>query len=452
MLRFAWVLLAALSVVGAGAPELEVDRIFAPYAAPNRPGCAVGVSLAGKTVLAKGYGSADLETGRPITATSRFYMASVSKQFTAMSVLLAARDGRWKLDDPINRYLPEIPAAAGGEAPIRRLLDHTAGLRDFLTLWTLRGFTNESVLKEAPSVSMVARQQGLEFPIGSAYSYSNSGYLLAAVALRRVTGRDLAEFAQERIFRPLGMNATRFQADHAVPIPERAHGYRLGEGGWRTVDVGFDVIGSGGMYSTVLDTLLWARNFEKPVIGGEEFAALQTPGKLTDGRPTPGGYALGMVARDGVYSHSGGATGYSTFLLRIPAKQLAVVCLCNHGGVPAGELAERVAGIYTGTVVPAKKSQPGTPRLDSRPWRTGELTALGGVYWSEELGGTWTLRVHSGGMRAETEGDERNFEPEGEWTYRSGDARVEAVRDAAGLVTGLTVGLGRAHGIRFTRR
>lgn len=441
---------AAIAFAGAtfaaGDHEKRVDDVFAQYAKPGSPGCAVGVLQGGVTVLAKGYGYGDLEHNIPLTPQTRFYMASVSKQFTSMSLLLAEQDGKLSLDDSIRKYVPEMPAYADG-ITIRRMLDHTAGLRDYLALWALRGFSNDSVLKEGASVALIARQKALNSPPGTSYNYSNSGYLLAAVALQRATGKPLEVFAKERIYKPLEMRSTNFQADHSIPIPDRAHGYHHAGGSWKTADVAFDVIGSGGMYSNIEDMLRWARNYEKPVVGAALLKTLQTPGKLVDGRRTPGGYALGMIERDDTYFHSGGAIGYSTFILRVPKQKVTVVCLCNIGSAPVERLSQEVAAVYTGQEVTAR--DPAVPKApESVAWKKGEQERLAGSYWSEELFSVWQFAQRDGKLWLKSDGPELLITPVGEGLYRAGGFEIKAAPGDSGF----TVSVGRAQGISFARR
>jgi CubicO group peptidase (beta-lactamase class C family) len=442
--------LAAAIGFSAEKPEDRVDAVFAKYAKPGSPGCAVGVLQRGATVLAKGYGTGDLEHNIPLTPRTRFYMASVSKQFTSMALLLAEKDGKLQLDDSIRKYVPELPAYADG-ITIRRMLDHTAGLRDYLALWSLRGFSNESVLREGPTMALIARQKALNFEPGTDRNYSNSGYLLAAVALRRATGKSLDVYARENIYQPLEMHSTRFQSDHGEPVPDRAHGYHRRGGGWKTADVNFDLIGSGGMYSTVEDMLRWARNFEKPVVGAALLSTLQTPGKLADGRPTPGGYALGLIERDGTYSHSGGAAGYSTHFLRVPKSEVTVVCLCNMGGAPVASLAERVAAIFTGGEAP--KHETAAPEAyGTVAWKADEMRQLTGSFWSEELFGGWQFMERDGTLWLRSEGAETAVIPTGDGGYAAGGFAIKTVRAAGGRIVEVEVGVGRAHGISFSRR
>ncbi len=444
MRRILLIVSAGMVAWASTAEEKRVDALFERYTKPGSPGCALGVLQRGATVLAKGYGLGDLEHRLPLTPQTRFYMASVSKQFTSMALLLAEKDGKLRLDDSIRKYVPEMPAYADG-IPIRRMLDHTSGLRDYLARWGLRGFSNESVLKEGATLGLIARQKALNFPVGTDYNYSNSGYLLAAIALQRATGKTLDVYVKERIYQPLEMQASRFQADHGEPVADRAHGYHRRDGGWKTADVGFDLIGSGGMYSNIEDMLRWARNFEKPVVGGESLAALQTPGRLVDGRRTPGGYALGMIERDGTYSHSGGAVGYSTYFLRVPKSVLTVVCLCNIGGAPVARLAEQVASIYSGEEL--ERKEPAAPKAKAAmAWKAGEMARLVGSYWSEELFSVWQFAERNGKFWLQTDGPEIVVEPIGDGLYRADGFEIKPSG------TGFEVSVGRARGISFSRR
>ena len=240
-----------------------LDTIFSSFATDHSPGCAVGAARGDAPLAARAYGLADLEHHIPLTPQSVFYMASVSKQFMALSILLLERDGKLQLDDRVRTYLPELPEHAAG-ITIRHLLHHTSGLRDYLTLFGLAGGPPDYVITERAVLNMLARQMRLNFDPGDEHLYSNSGYVLLSIIVHRVSGRPLDEFAQERIFTPLGMRHTRFQHDHAAPIPGRAIGYVRRGANWRIANSMLDVVGDGGMYSTVDDMLRWAAAFERP--------------------------------------------------------------------------------------------------------------------------------------------------------------------------------------------
>src|SRR5437868_13381526 len=182
-----------------------VDKVFDAWRTTDSPGCALGVSRNGHVVYERGYGMANLETGTPITPTSIFHVAAVSKQFTAMAIMLLAHDGKLSIDDDIRKYLPEI-RDYGTPITIRHLLTHTSGLRDQWELIALaRGRFEEDRITEADVMDIVPRQKALNFAPGAEYVYSNTGFTLLGVIVKRVSGLSLREFADSRIFRPLGM-------------------------------------------------------------------------------------------------------------------------------------------------------------------------------------------------------------------------------------------------------
>src|SRR5580698_5657306 len=201
----------------------RVDDLFSAAPGPT-PGAAVGVVRDGEVVLAEAYGSADLEHDIAITPRSRFYMASVSKQFTAMAALMAAEEQGIDLEAPVRDIIPELPPCAA-EVSLYHLLTHTSGLRDYFTLGALAGLSPETPYTEHRVLKMLARQERLNFAPGEAILYSNSGYVLASILVERVSGQNLDAFARQRIFAPLGMDATRCQHDHTAIVPDKVFGY-----------------------------------------------------------------------------------------------------------------------------------------------------------------------------------------------------------------------------------
>ena len=171
-----------------------VDSIFAPYGSTASPGCAVGVVRDGQLAFAKGYGMADLEHDTPITPTTRFYISSLSKQFTAMSIVLLAQEGRLSLDDWIRRWVPQVPSF-GPPITLRQLLHHTSGLRDYFTLLALSGWPSDGSLTERQFIDLVSRQKNLNFTPGDEFLYSNTGYALLGLVVERASGQSLRDFA-----------------------------------------------------------------------------------------------------------------------------------------------------------------------------------------------------------------------------------------------------------------
>ena len=343
----------------------RIDHIFAQWDKPNSPGCAVGVSRNSQLLYSHGYGSANLEYDVPITAASIFESGSVAKQFTAAAIVLLAQDGKLSIDDDIRRYLPEVPFF-GDTIRIRHLLTHTSGLRD---QWELLGIEGRGpgtqVHSPATTLDLVTHQRSLNFPPGSEYSYSNTGYALLGVIVQRVSGQSLDEFTQARLFQPLGMTHTRWRDDFTAVVKGRTTAYSgTADRGFKT-DMSFtNMIGNGGLLTTVDDLLRWNENFFNPSIGGKAFVdSLQRRMVLRSGRRIT--YALGLEVSsyDGVaeVSHSGSTAGYRTFLARYPDQHVSLAVLCNLGSTNPVALGHQVADLVI--TKPAAAAQSGTPSV-----------------------------------------------------------------------------------------
>jgi len=245
----------------------DIDSLFSAFSGAS-PGCAIGVVRDGEPILSIGYGMADLEHGVPFTPGSVSYLASVSKQFTALTTLLLVDDRKLALDECVKSIIPELPDCAS-DINIRHLLTHTSGLRPYGVLGYLSGLHSEHPYSEDDIIRFVSRHESLDFVPGKEFMYSNTGYVLLSIIVKRVTGQTLDEVAREKIFDPLGMKVSRFQHDHSALIANKAHGYERRAGTWHTSNCMLDVVGDGGMYSSVEDMLLWMKNFERPTVGRE---------------------------------------------------------------------------------------------------------------------------------------------------------------------------------------
>ena len=349
-------LLAALG--GGQAPEArvelreKVDELFREYDRSDTPGCALGVFRDGEIAYARGYGMANLELGVAITPQTVFDIGSTSKQFAAFAIQLLATEGRLSLDDDVRKWVPEIPSY-GKTVEIRHLLHHTGGLRDYIELMTLQGVLTEDVTGDQDVLDIMARQKAPNFPPGEEHLYSNTGYFLLSVIVKRASGKSLRDFAAERIFAPLGMTHTQFNDSHTRIIPNRATGYWRPKGGAFGVEMSdWEQTGDGAVLTTVEDLLLWDRNFYDPKVGGPEvLAAMQQVGALNSGKKLD--YASGVFigAHRGLptMSHGGSWAGYRAQLLRFPNQKFSVACLCNNGGAAnPSRLARSVAELYLG--------------------------------------------------------------------------------------------------------
>ena len=389
---------ATSATPSADSVRVAVNRVFAPWTATDGPGCAAAVAREGRVVHQNGYGMANLETGTPITPASVFHLASVSKQFTAASILLLAREGKLSLDDDIRKHLPELPDY-GRRIAIRHLLNHTSGLRDQWDLLAMaRGRFEEDRITEADVLEMMTRQKSLNFEPGAEYLYSNSGYTLAGIIVRRVSGKSLRDFADERFFRPLGMTQTQFQDDYTRVITNRAAGYaRRDDGRWHVNLPNYDTYGATSLFSTVGDLLKWQANMVRPTVGDSAFfAEMRRLPTLTNGDTSA--YGLGLVAERHrgarIVSHGGADAGYRTWLGRFPDHGLDVVVLCNAASSNPAALARSVADVF----LPVSLAGAPAPAMPARVAVAPEvLRSLSGLYMNVKTGANFFI-----GLRGDT--------------------------------------------------
>jgi CubicO group peptidase (beta-lactamase class C family) len=369
----------------------RVDSIFSRFTTTT-PGCAVGVSRHGRTVLAKAYGMANLEYDVPLTTESIIEAGSVAKQFTAAAILLLAQQGKLSIDDRVRKHIPELPDY-GVPLTIRHMINHTSGLRDWGTVAAVEGWPRGSRVHTHEHVlDIVARQRSLNFAPGSEYLYSNTGYNLLAIIVQRVSGRPFADFTRTEIFEPLGMTRTSWRDDYTRIVKGRATAYSPTRTGFRLNMPFENVHGNGGLLTTVEDLLRWSANFDAAHVGGPALLREQVrPGRLTSGREIEYAAGLRVTRYRGVpeVSHTGSTAGYRAFLTRYPDQGLTVAVLCNHAGAGVA-LGHRVADIYLGSAA----SDPAT--LKAVSLAPNILTARAGMYRDAATGQPVRLSVRDG--------------------------------------------------------
>src|SRR5512133_1600624 len=239
----------------------QIDALFAPWDRPDSPGCAVALGREGNVEYARGYGMADLEHAIPITASTIFNAGSLSKQFTGLAMAMLIQDGKLSLDDDLRKYVPATPDY-GHPIQISNLLYQTSGVRDEYALAAMAGVRDGDLLTVSDMLSLIYRQQALNFTPGSMYYYSNSNYTLLALIIERVAGQPLPKFAAERIFGPLGLAHTHFPVDPNGLVPGRAYGYASAAGGGYLLDMPNHAIpGPSSIHTTVEDLIRWADNY-----------------------------------------------------------------------------------------------------------------------------------------------------------------------------------------------
>jgi CubicO group peptidase (beta-lactamase class C family) len=438
-----------------------IDAVFASWSAPTSPGCAVGVFEKGAISFAKGYGSASLEHGVPITPETVFYAGSVSKQFTAMTAALAMKQGKLAYEDSIRKYLPELPAYAEA-IRIRHLLHHTSGLRDYNTLLSIAGKRDEEAWDNRVVLQITARQKALNFEPGSEYLYSNTGYTLLATIVERATGVRFAEFADQHIFKPLGMTATHFHTDARRLVPHRALAYGGRAGAW-TLDTPINErAGAGGLYTTIPDLQKWDENFYTGKVGGKEVIdQLLTRGVLNDGKRLPyaWGLQIGEYEGQGIVEHSGSLGGYRAHIFRVPSAHTSVALLCNTSTATTSTLVRQVADAVlrnrlTSMVMVGDGSDPGTAVVPQpHALSPTALASYAGTYYSPEVDAVFTISFKDGRLTLmrETDAAPVALEPFGA-TFRARGLTLIFQQGAAGSTDRFTVDAGRVRAILFERR
>ncbi|MBI3567615.1 MAG: beta-lactamase family protein [Gemmatimonadetes bacterium] len=439
-----------------------IDALFADHAMPASPGCAVGVYRDGAVVFAKGYGSANLNFAVPITPETRFTVGSVSKQFTAASIALLVRAWRLSLDDDVRRFIPELPDY-GTPIRVRHLVHHTSGLRDFWELVVLAGWRPDDGYTTRDMLALAAAQRALNNAPGARYLYSNTGYLLLGEIVRRVTGQSLRAFADSAIFRPLGMRDSFFLDDHDEVVPRRATAYSPAGHGW-TVNVwNNDLVGQGGLVTTIADLQKWDENFYTGAVGGPGFLALmRTVEPLNDGGRNDYAFGLELGEYRGLRleRHTGATGGYRAAIVRAPAVHTSFVMLCNAADARTASIPLAMADLVIGAPLGARDAAPAVAAPPPQPSAAVAVAvprAFTGRYESAELLGT-TWDITPGPLPSQltlrrARGASIVLEQQAPGTFTSRSAGLTVVFDATDRVpsTGLTVTFGEMTGLRFVR-
>lgn len=424
-----WLLLFFVPAFAAAQPATvapdtaqRVDAIFARWALPGSPGCAVGVNREGAAVLTRAYGLANLEFDVPLTPGSIFESGSVAKQFTAAAIGVLVLDGKLAVTDAARKYVPELPEFAAG-VTIQHLLTHTSGLRSQWPLLTIAGRPpGEAVHTIDEILDLVSRQRRLNFQPGEHYLYNNTAFTLLGVIVSRVSGTSFQEFCDERLFKPLGMTSTQWRVDHRQVVKGRATAYRQGrDKAFQTFMPITNVVGNGGLLTTVDDLLRWNANLDDPKVGGRALVDwLETRGRLNDGTENEYARGLTVTTYKGVreVSHGGSTAGYQTFLARFPEARVSVAVLCNTTGTDPSAMAHQVADVFLGD----RLREPAPPATVELP--DAVLRERAGLYRDEASGALLEIAAAADGLHAYGASgpkllplDERRFVTGGRATY-----------------------------------
>lgn len=329
----------------------QVDVLFARYAEGVQPGAAVMVIRNGKIVHQAGYGYAALEQRRPITADSAFRLASVSKQFSAMAVMVLADEGKLSYDDPVRRWLPELAPYEG--LTVRHMLTHTGGLPEYYDVID----TSSGMPTNADALKLLGEIGKPVFKPGERWEYSNPAFDMLPPLVKAVSGQDFATFMHERVFVPAGMETAVIFDETEPEIGNRVIGYEPDGDGFQRND--YDalnhIVGSGGMYATLKDFYHWDQAlYGDSIVSQAQIDAAYTPMLLNDGESTNYGFGWRIEEYKGrrCVRHGGSWVGFRTHIARFPDDRFTVVILSNRADFDAGSYVGPIADIYLGSVAP----------------------------------------------------------------------------------------------------
>jgi CubicO group peptidase (beta-lactamase class C family) len=387
-----------------GGPTAGIDSIFTDLDDPTSPGAAVAVVRDGQVIFREGYGSANLEHQIPITPSTVFDIASVSKQFAGFAVSTLVEDGTISLTDDVRRYIPELPEF-GHTITLDHLVHHTSGLRDWPGTLAISGWRMDDVISFDQILTMAFNQQDLNFVPGAEYTYSNTGFNLLAEVVARATGTTFREWTHANIFQPLGMTSTHFHDNHLEVVANRAYGYAVGaDDEYSAVPNGLTALGSSSLYTSVDDLAKWLSNFDDPRVGGRTvIERMKTRGVLNDGSEIQYafGVAIGEYRGSTTVSHGGSWASFRTHLVHFPEHRFGVVVLGNHSPFNPSEAAFRIADLFLEDVLgPVEEAEAGLEEAPVVEVPAARLRPYAGTY---KLGPAWYVRVslEEGGLQAQ---------------------------------------------------
>jgi CubicO group peptidase (beta-lactamase class C family) len=428
-------------------PEKRADQLFYAYSEEGVPGGVVGVIKNGEVVFSKAYGLANLSHDIPYEVNTPTNIGSVSKQFTAMAILLLEQEGKLSLDEDVRKHIPELPDL-GQVVTIKNMLNHTNGFREVYNLMPMTGWKGEDMLRREEIIEMLKRQEELQAAPGEEYNYNNSAFILCAEIVARISGQSFPEFMEENVFAPLGMNSSVVRADPSVVIPGASQGYVSDSTGFHEAGDLYAAYGAGGIYTTVEDFSKWMGNFSNPVIGGEEVVnRLVTVDTLNNGDTMTYALGIGVDEFRGLknYSHGGADIAHRAFLVYFPEIDAGVVAMSNNGNFNSGGIAYEMAELYFGDELDPEDAEEESSgegeEADSTSVTVPEslMQDYVGRYLLTGIGIIMEFEVVEGRLKMSMEGQPENFlDPlsTSEFKYEGVDASVEFIRNEEGEVSG----------------
>ena len=331
--------------------QSTIDSIFQDF--HETPGIAIAVVKNGEILYQKGYGLANLSYNIPVSSETIFDVASVSKQFTAACIFLLEEEGKLNLDDPIQKFLPELPVYDDNPITVQNLLYHTSGLRSYLaTIYSKNEYWGDS-FDNADVINILTRHKGLNFSPNTKHYYSNSNYVLLASIVEKITGKSLGSYAKEKIFEPLGMEHTFFKEERDTIVKNLAIGYAPKGGYFRQHHFHNNiVVGDGGLHTNIKDFVRWNNNLTTGLVGGQDFIEkMTTPGILSNGQKIT--YAGGLYVENYQYlkrlptlAHSGNWAGFRSLYYKFLEQDLAFIILSNNANTQVWTLLDELVPLF----------------------------------------------------------------------------------------------------------
>ena len=328
--------------------EGKIDSIFQKYNNPKTPGIAIGIIKKGDLIFDRGYGIANLEYNIPVSDSTVFTLCSVSKQFTILGIMLLVEKGLISLNDDIRTYVPELPDY-GNVITLRHLANNTSGLRSNLQLLGLKGYIADDMINQRTVDEIIFKQRELNFAPGEEYNYSNSGFVLLAKVIEKVSRQSFSSYMKENIFNPLNMDDTFVMDNYQKVVKNKASSYEILNNEFVFAPSNYSYVGASGIYTTLKDFSKWAANFANAKVGNQKiFNEMSTKGILNNGKESF--YALGQIVQDyhGLKRiwHSGADAGYRSYIGRFPDQKISIILLSNNASVHAEGEALKVANIF----------------------------------------------------------------------------------------------------------
>ena len=374
----------------------EIDQLFQAWNQPNHPGGSIGVMKNGNLIYSKAFGLASLEYTIPNEPNTIYNIASVSKQFTSMGILLLEKEGKLSIDEDIRTYLPDLPDFEE-KVTLRHCMHHTSGMRSLHALLGMAGWRDDDSRTNADLYRFMKQQKDLNFKPGAEYLYCNTGYMLMADIIERLTGEKFVDWMQKNVFDPLAMKDTYVEDQYNRVMPNNATSYSGSkEKGFAREIEYWGYVGSGNIHSTTQDLLNWMHNYHQPKTGWEDlFTRMQTVDVLNNGDTLY--YAFGVDTKtykgEKKIGHGGSIGGFRSNLVTFPEHDLEIAVLTNFSSANAGGKVNQIADILLDKEVTLSRNQPKPEPIDYLDFSVEELKAYVGTYYSPELDMYYHIRL-----------------------------------------------------------